>query len=189
MMRATGILATIGATAPFVGLFGTVWGIMNSFIGISKLHTTNLAVVAPGIAEALLARAFGLGAAIPAVGIYNIFARSIANYRALYAQRRGPHLGESRPQSAARRAARYLRCPAAPAGARPADAKTARQYLGRRIVLCRSGQLQMTRDGAPPSRTVRCVERRKPTVGLAAGTPGWVSWSLPSGLKAGIVWL
>jgi biopolymer transport protein ExbB len=85
MMRATGILATIGATAPFVGLFGTVWGIMNSFIGISKLHTTNLAVVAPGIAEALLATAFGLGAAIPAVVIYNMFARSIANYRALYA--------------------------------------------------------------------------------------------------------
>jgi biopolymer transport protein ExbB len=85
MMRATGILATIGATAPFVGLFGTVWGIMNSFIGISKLHTTNLAVVAPGIAEALLATAFGLAAAIPAVVIYNMFARSIAHYRALYA--------------------------------------------------------------------------------------------------------
>jgi biopolymer transport protein ExbB len=85
MMRATGILATIGATAPFVGLFGTVWGIMNSFIGISKLHTTNLAVVAPGIAEALLATAFGLAAAIPAVVIYNTFARSIANYRALCA--------------------------------------------------------------------------------------------------------
>ena len=85
MMRATGILATIGAIAPFVGLFGTVWGIMNSFIGISKLHTTNLAVVAPGIAEALLATAFGLAAAIPAVVIYNMFARSIANYRALYA--------------------------------------------------------------------------------------------------------
>ena len=84
-MRATGILATIGATAPFVGLFGTVWGIMNSFIGISKLHTTNLAVVAPGIAEALLATAFGLAAAIPAVVIYNAFARSIAHYRALYA--------------------------------------------------------------------------------------------------------
>jgi biopolymer transport protein ExbB len=85
MMCATGILATIGATAPFVGLFGTVWGIMNSFIGISKLHTTNLAVVAPGIAEALLATAFGLAAAIPAVVIYNMFARSIAHYRALYA--------------------------------------------------------------------------------------------------------
>jgi biopolymer transport protein ExbB len=85
MQRGTSILATIGATAPFVGLFGTVWGIMNSFIGISKLHTTNLAVVAPGIAEALLATAFGLAAAIPAVVIYNTFSRSIAQYRALYA--------------------------------------------------------------------------------------------------------
>jgi biopolymer transport protein ExbB len=85
MMWATGIIATIGATAPFVGLFGTVWGIMNSFIGISKLHTTNLAVVAPGIAEALLATACGLAAAIPAVVIYNGFARSIAHYRGLFA--------------------------------------------------------------------------------------------------------
>jgi len=83
MMRGTIVLATIGATAPFVGLFGTVWGIMNSFIGISREHTTNLAVVAPGIAEALLATAFGLAAAIPAVVIYNMFARSIAGYRAL----------------------------------------------------------------------------------------------------------
>ncbi len=82
MNRGTGILGTIGATAPFVGLFGTVWGIMNSFIGISKTNTTNLAVVAPGIAEALLATAFGLIAAIPAVIIYNLFARSIATYRA-----------------------------------------------------------------------------------------------------------
>jgi biopolymer transport protein ExbB len=81
--RGTGVLATIGATAPFVGLFGTVWGIMNSFIGISKSHTTNLAVVAPGIAEALLATALGLAAAIPAVVIYNVFARSIAGHRAL----------------------------------------------------------------------------------------------------------
>jgi biopolymer transport protein ExbB len=80
--RATGVLATIGATAPFVGLFGTVWGIMNSFIGISKSHTTNLAVVAPGIAEALLATALGLAAAIPAVVIYNVFARAITGYRA-----------------------------------------------------------------------------------------------------------
>jgi biopolymer transport protein ExbB len=85
MMQATGVIATIGATAPFVGLFGTVWGIMNSFIGISKLHTTNLAVVAPGIAEALLATACGLAAAIPAVVIYNGFARSIAHYRGLFA--------------------------------------------------------------------------------------------------------
>ena len=83
IMRGTSVLATIGATAPFVGLFGTVWGIMNSFIGISREHTTNLAVVAPGIAEALLATAFGLAAAIPAVVIYNTFARSISSYRAL----------------------------------------------------------------------------------------------------------
>jgi biopolymer transport protein ExbB len=82
ILRSTGVLATIGATAPFVGLFGTVWGIMDSFIGISKSHTTNLAVVAPGIAEALLATALGLAAAIPAVVIYNVFARSIAGYRA-----------------------------------------------------------------------------------------------------------
>jgi biopolymer transport protein ExbB len=85
MARGTGLLATIGATAPFVGLFGTVWGIMNSFIGISKSHTTNLAVVAPGIAEALLATAIGLVAAIPAVIIYNVFSRAIAGYRALLA--------------------------------------------------------------------------------------------------------
>jgi biopolymer transport protein ExbB len=78
----TGVLATIGATAPFVGLFGTVWGIMNSFIGISEAQTTNLAVVAPGIAEALLATALGLVAAIPAVVIYNLFARWTAGYRA-----------------------------------------------------------------------------------------------------------
>ena len=78
----TGILATIGATAPFVGLFGTVWGIMNSFIGIARSQTTNLAVVAPGIAEALLATAVGLVAAIPAVVIYNLFARAIAAEKA-----------------------------------------------------------------------------------------------------------
>jgi biopolymer transport protein ExbB len=83
--RGTGVLATIGATAPFVGLFGTVWGIMNSFIGISKSHTTNLAVVAPGIAEALLATALGLAAAIPAVVIYNLFSRQITSYRAALA--------------------------------------------------------------------------------------------------------
>ena len=81
--RGTGVLATIGATAPFVGLFGTVWGIMNSFIGISEAHTTNLAVVAPGIAEALLATAMGLIAAIPAVVIYNHLVRMISAYRAL----------------------------------------------------------------------------------------------------------
>ncbi len=75
-----GVLATIGSTSPFVGLFGTVWGIMNSFIGISKSQTTNLAVVAPGIAEALLATAFGLAAAIPAVIVYNHFSRVTKNY-------------------------------------------------------------------------------------------------------------
>ena len=75
-----GLLATIGSTSPFVGLFGTVWGIMNSFIGISKSQTTNLAVVAPGIAEALLATAIGLVAAIPAVIIYNHFSRQTKTY-------------------------------------------------------------------------------------------------------------
>ncbi|WP_425648076.1 tonB-system energizer ExbB [Agrobacterium leguminum] len=85
MSRGTGVLATIGSTAPFVGLFGTVWGIMNSFISISESQTTNLAVVAPGIAEALLATAIGLVAAIPAVVIYNVFARSITGYRHLLA--------------------------------------------------------------------------------------------------------
>ncbi len=75
-----GVLATVGSTSPFVGLFGTVWGIMNSFIGISKSQTTNLAVVAPGIAEALLATAIGLVAAIPAVIIYNHFSRVTKSY-------------------------------------------------------------------------------------------------------------
>ena len=75
-----GVLAMIGSTAPFVGLFGTVWGIMNSFIGISKAQTTNLAVVAPGIAEALLATAIGLAAAIPAVIIYNHLVRATKSY-------------------------------------------------------------------------------------------------------------
>ena len=85
MTRGTGLLATIGSTAPFVGLSGTVWGIMNAFIGISEAQTTNLAVVAPGIAEALLATAIGLVAAIPAVVIYNVFARAIAGYRLVLA--------------------------------------------------------------------------------------------------------
>ena len=84
-----GPLATIGATAPFVGLFGTVWGIMNSFIGISKAQTTNLAVVAPGIAEALLATAIGLVAAIPAVIFYNHFARGSKGYLDLVARASG----------------------------------------------------------------------------------------------------
>lgn len=82
MGRGNGFLATIGAISPFIGLFGTVWGIMNSFIGIAQSQTTNLAVVAPGIAEALLATAIGLVAAIPAVVIYNIFARMIGGYKA-----------------------------------------------------------------------------------------------------------
>jgi biopolymer transport protein ExbB len=76
-----GLVATIAATAPFVGLFGTVWGIMNSFVGISAANTTNLAVVAPGIAEALLATACGLAAAIPAVVVYNHFSRAIGGYK------------------------------------------------------------------------------------------------------------
>jgi biopolymer transport protein ExbB len=84
-----GLLATIGATSPFVGLFGTVWGIMNSFIGISKSQTTNLAVVAPGIAEALLATAFGLVAAIPAVIIYNHFSRVTKGYLELVGRSSG----------------------------------------------------------------------------------------------------
>jgi biopolymer transport protein ExbB len=84
-----GLLATIGATSPFVGLFGTVWGIMNSFIGISKSQTTNLAVVAPGIAEALLATAIGLVAAIPAVIIYNHFARVTKGYLELVSRSSG----------------------------------------------------------------------------------------------------
>lgn len=81
LRKGTGLLATIGATAPFVGLFGTVWGIMNSFVGIARSNTTNLAVVAPGIAEALLATALGLVAAIPAVVIYNHFSRRLAGLR------------------------------------------------------------------------------------------------------------
>jgi len=84
-----GVLATIGATSPFVGLFGTVWGIMNSFIGISKSQTTNLAVVAPGIAEALLATAMGLVAAIPAVIIYNHFSRVTKGYLELVSRSSG----------------------------------------------------------------------------------------------------
>ena len=84
-----GMLATIGSTSPFVGLFGTVWGIMNSFIGISKAQTTNLAVVAPGIAEALLATAIGLVAAIPAVIFYNHFARGSRSYLELVGRASG----------------------------------------------------------------------------------------------------
>ncbi|MDD9333331.1 MAG: MotA/TolQ/ExbB proton channel family protein [Bartonella sp.] len=75
------VLATIGSVAPFVGLFATVWGIMNAFIGIAKSQTTRLDVVAPGIAEALLATAIGLFVAIPAVIIYNAFIRFLNGYR------------------------------------------------------------------------------------------------------------
>jgi biopolymer transport protein ExbB len=82
MASGTGVLSSIGATAPFIGLFGTVWGIMNSFIGIAQSKTTNLAVVAPGIAEALFVTGVGLVAAIPAVIFYNIIARSTAGFRA-----------------------------------------------------------------------------------------------------------
>jgi len=89
MQSGLAILASIGSTSPFVGLFGTVWGIMNSFIGISKAQTTNLAVVAPGIAEALLATAIGLAAAIPAVIIYNHFARGTRTYLELVARASG----------------------------------------------------------------------------------------------------
>ena len=82
LMRGTGLLATIGATSPFIGLFGTVWGIMTSFTGIAAAKATSLAVVAPGIAEALLATALGLVAAIPAGVIYNHLARQAASCRA-----------------------------------------------------------------------------------------------------------
>ena len=85
MIRGTAVLATVGSLSPFIGLFGTVWGIMNSFIGISQANTTNLAVVAPGIAEALFATALGLVAAIPAVLFYNVFARIIAGNKAVIA--------------------------------------------------------------------------------------------------------
>ncbi|MBL6853970.1 MAG: protein TolQ [Alphaproteobacteria bacterium] len=78
--RQLGFLATVGSTAPFVGLFGTVWGIMNSFTAIAAQHNTTLAVVAPGIAEALFATAMGLLAAIPAVIFYNRFVNEIGRY-------------------------------------------------------------------------------------------------------------
>ena len=73
-------LASVGATAPFIGLFGTVWGIMHSFSAIAAMHNTNLAVVAPGIAEALFATAIGLVAAIPAVLAYNQISTSLARF-------------------------------------------------------------------------------------------------------------
>jgi len=85
LARGTGVLASVGSLSPFVGLFGTVWGIMNSFIGISQSNTTNLAIVAPGIAEALFATGVGLAAAIPAVLFYNVFARMTAANKAALA--------------------------------------------------------------------------------------------------------
>ena len=75
-------LASIGATAPFIGLFGTVWGIMHSFSAIAAMHNTNLAVVAPGIAEALFATAIGLVAAIPSVLAYNAIGTDLARFAA-----------------------------------------------------------------------------------------------------------
>src|SRR6202453_5198097 len=77
-----GVLATVGSTSPFIGLFGTVYGIMDSFLGIANSGTTNLAVVAAGIPEALLPPAIGLAAAIPAVIMYNSFARKVVAYNA-----------------------------------------------------------------------------------------------------------
>ena len=101
----TGVLATIGSTAPFVGLFGTVWGIMNSFIGISNAHTTNLAVVAPGIAEALLGDRARSGRRHPAVVVYNVLVRSTAHY-ARFARRRFRASDEARqPRHRPRRTA------------------------------------------------------------------------------------
>ena len=86
LQSSLGVLASIGSVAPFIGLFGTVWGIMNAFIEIAAQQNTNLAVVAPGIAEALLATGLGLLAAIPAVVFYNYLSASsdrvIANYEA-----------------------------------------------------------------------------------------------------------
>ncbi len=86
LTKGLAVLATVGSTAPFVGLFGTVWGIMNSFIEIAEAQNTNLAVVAPGIAEALLATGLGLLAAIPAVVFYNKLStdagRIVAGYEA-----------------------------------------------------------------------------------------------------------
>ena len=120
MARGTGLLATIGSTAPFVGLFGTVWGIMNSFIGISQAKTTNLAVVAPGIAEALLATAIGLVAAIPAVIIYNVFSRSIAGYRATLSDASGEVL-----RHLSRDLERMRRAPQARAGLHAVPAQAA----------------------------------------------------------------
>jgi biopolymer transport protein ExbB/TolQ len=95
-------LATVGSAAPFIGLFGTVWGIMNSFTSIAQQKDTSLAVVAPGIAEALFATALGLAAAIPAVMAYNMISVSLGRG----SSRAGTTIAElakrlSRPQSEA----------------------------------------------------------------------------------------
>ena len=149
--RGTGVLATIGATAPFVGLFGTVWGIMNSFIGISEAHTTNLAVVAPGIAEALLATALGLVAAIPAVVIYNHLTRTIAAHRAL--------LGDASAHGAA--ADQPRRATAARSASRAPPSKRWSVSHGRKA---RSGNRRTARAAATiSSRRTRSTSRRSST--------------------------
>ncbi|PTV97576.1 outer membrane transport energization protein ExbB [Rhodobacter aestuarii] len=81
MQSGATVLGSVGATAPFVGLFGTVWGIMGAFVGIAQSGSSSLAVVAPGIAEALMATALGLVAAIPAVLLYNHLTRALGGYR------------------------------------------------------------------------------------------------------------
>ena len=139
----TGVLATIGATAPFVGLFGTVWGIMNSFIGISKAQTTNLAVVAPGIAEALLATALGLFAAIPAVIIYN-------QLRPLHRRLQG-----------ARR--RQLGRGAAPGLARSRPPRDARHSTPHRRRSSSDGRASATRTTTTCRSTTRSTSRRSST--------------------------
>ena len=86
MKERVAVLASIGSSAPFIGLFGTVWGIMNSFVGIANSDNASLSVVAPGIAEALFATALGLAAAIPAVLIYNYLVRTAVNFNSRLAR-------------------------------------------------------------------------------------------------------
>ena len=96
LAKRLGFLATVGSVAPFVGLFGTVWGIMNSFFQIGAQQNSSLAVVAPGISEALFATAIGLFAAIPAVIAYNRFSNSVNSYEAIlqrFADRFNANLG------------------------------------------------------------------------------------------------
>ncbi len=118
MERHIGVLATIGSTSPYVGLFGTVWGIMNAFQGLSSAKQATLAMVAPGIAEALIATALGLFAAIPAVIAYNRFAQQIDHITSRYEsfseefmgilQRQASRDGEQSPASARTRTAASL---------------------------------------------------------------------------------